>query len=380
MPTGTRKTMTDFVVPGYKRLKAHGATMVNEVDLVEVNRACGSSTVTIGPHPQWGMRVIKGHVGAYYEMAIGSVSHSSRATLTGQSLLVKAYAKMNEAGMSGIETLHDLNTTVAMLRKPFQGAGKLLKKMELFRAKRLGKTAASIAKASSDTWLEYRYGWKPLCLDVEMIIDRSHKIRGRTDRRRLVARAGGQETLDDIGSFTASGVTAPPGLDQVSGKTRFRTEIRTSAGVIYDLASQTTIDQLREMLGGRPSDIPSGIWECIPYSFVVDWFVNVGDWIKAVTPNPAVSVINNWITTCTMYEETDFDLQAQKYVSNSPPTTYKASVSGGYRTTRSYKRVAGQPMASHPAVTALTVSPLHSVDALSLTVQSISTRLGSFKH
>jgi hypothetical protein len=37
-------------------------------------------------------------------------------------------------------------------------------------------------------------------------------------------------------------------------------------------------------------------WELVPYSFVADWFVNVGDYIRALTPVPGLKLLDDSLT------------------------------------------------------------------------------------
>jgi hypothetical protein len=46
------------------------------------------------------------------------------------------------------------------------------------------------------------------------------------------------------------------------------------------------------------------IWEIIPFSFVVDWFANIGGLINALNPNPSYKTLGSWLvstTTVTCY-------------------------------------------------------------------------------
>lgn len=40
------------------------------------------------------------------------------------------------------------------------------------------------------------------------------------------------------------------------------------------------------------TDLPDAAWELTPWSFVVDWFINVGDYIRAITPKPEVRILS----------------------------------------------------------------------------------------
>jgi hypothetical protein len=53
---------------------------------------------------------------------------------------------------------------------------------------------------------------------------------------------------------------------------------------------------LVERSGLHLSNLPSSIWEAIPFSFVADWVINLGDWIRAVTPKAGVKILATGVT------------------------------------------------------------------------------------
>jgi hypothetical protein len=71
------------------------------------------------------------------------------------------------------------------------------------------------------------------------------------------------------------------------------------AGVLYEHTFN-----VNNSYGLGLENIPSAIWEVIPYSFIIDWFVNAGDYIKACTPKADVKVLAEWTTT-EVIEETE---------------------------------------------------------------------------
>lgn len=64
-----------------------------------------------------------------------------------------------------------------------------------------------------------------------------------------------------------------------------------SAYIFYEV--DNPIDSWPEFLGLRPKDIPKGIWAVLPYSWVVDRFVNISSSIGALTNllDPGVHVL-----------------------------------------------------------------------------------------
>lgn len=76
---------------------------------------------------------------------------------------------------------------------------------------------------------------------------------------------------------------------------RFRTSIETNAeyraGIMLD-GSKISINQ---SFGTRVRDIPSAVWDAVPYSFVVDWFVGVTDWLNSMSVDRG-SILASWCT------------------------------------------------------------------------------------
>jgi len=281
-----------------------------------------------------------------------------------------------------LETLKDLDTTVKMLRRPFQGSVDLVGRMLRYNKRHLGKTTRSALKASSNAWLEYRYGWQPLLMDAETIISAAHKIRGKLDKRRLVARASVKKAfVTSSGGYVTGGLSCP-GVDRIDGITKIESDLAVSAGVVYDLASQTTIDQLQQTMGSRASDLPANIWECVPYSFVIDWFANVGEWIQAITPNPAVTIKGNWATSTWHKKRVDSNLSIVSSVvlADGKPYLSKASLHDRCLVQSSVQRLVNLSMPSTPVVMKRPLSPLHSVDGAALLSNRIGGLLSGLRH
>jgi hypothetical protein len=63
------------------------------------------------------------------------------------------------------------------------------------------------------------------------------------------------------------------------------------------MSDENLNDANRRRMGLRLSDVPSALWELVPWSFVVDRFVSVGKWLDAITPKPNVRILGTWTTT-----------------------------------------------------------------------------------
>lgn len=143
----------------------------------------------------------------------------------------------------------------------------------------------------SEAWMEYRYGWRILMYDLESAqdsvqrlsrktsqLDRSTAFRQATVRSSRVrinptwlfpGRAGGFGTTDWFHTVQSEEVVR-------------NIDIRVGCGVDSSLLPGFTINPF---LTG---------WELIPFSFVLDWFVNTGDLIGALTPTLGRDVKYLW--------------------------------------------------------------------------------------
>lgn len=118
-------------------------------------------------------------------------------------------------------------------------------------------------------WLEWTYGWKPLAADIygsmeEMIIASK---RGQTSGHPI--RVSGSQIGNNKGTFfiDGSGVTNVTNLYSKYWE-RITAFYALTNGGLNSVANYTSLNPV------------SIAWELLPYSFVVDWFVNVGGYLR----------------------------------------------------------------------------------------------------
>lgn len=394
---GLMSAMHDVVVPNFKQRLKNGEIIMNGMTLTKYERTYSPGRVTEGPvsGPHW-LLGPAGSTCTHTGDMLGFIEGPAQQGLTGDisvgtessrmrdRVLIDAYAKMNTADIAGLFFMKELDQTLQMLRRPLQSTIKHLNHAHSVMAKMLRtrkfvvprslRSASLTTQAAGAAWLEVRYGMKPLMLDCESAIEIVEKQRSAIGEQILVARGGESReftltspfsNLPTMTSWTANGVLK-----------RHR-RLGAFAGVIYR-RNLTDEAYLRQTLGTRPSDLPSSLLEIIPYSFVAEWFVNIGSWIKAVTPNPTVSVVSSWVTTISEVRD---EFSAELKVTRDYPNNQSFSGSGGTSMKRyvDVVRVPNPPLPSLP-VREKTISRLHTIDGLALLLQRISSGLGRLRH
>jgi len=155
-------------------------------------------------------------------------------------------------------------------------ASSLLKATRAVRGLRFGDAAkalgmkflppnASVKKSFANNWLEFHFGWEPLIKDIhdacEVLnnpVKSFHFEKGKSkipwSKRTVTNLGSGTRTMSASGTFV--GVQ----------------------GARVKFIQNQVLHSLDQWGVLNPSVL---VWETIPFSFVVDWFVNVGDFLRS---------------------------------------------------------------------------------------------------
>lgn len=387
---GSERSISDTMHPGYKRLRARGDVVLGDLLISKYERSnVREGDLTFGqgwgnPLSLWGHERVTGDMAAWVEGRLTNpLTVQNDCIMAADRALVEAYAKMKETPLMAGEFLSDLDKTVSMLRHPVSGARNVAAKMLLHRNKLLKRkvqTAKEVQKANAQAWLEGRYGWTPLVLDMREAVKQVHKLLKVVEgRRRLVAR-GGQRFTGEI-SKTETIAGGMPRFNEALCSTLFSMEGRVDAGVIYEVFNRTTVDRLMAILGLRLWDVPATIYEIIPFSFVWDWFTNTGKWIQAVTPNPGIDIRGNWVTTV-VTTDIEFSMKARASLGPSGPyplTWWEGDGGGSHLKWVTVSREINRDLTSTPEFT-MNLSLLKAIDGIALGIGQVMTLLGRLRH
>lgn len=147
----------------------------------------------------------------------------------------------------------------------------------------------------SGLWCELRFGWGPLLGTLDGIYDAARRTDlNRTSRftYRSMEEISFNETKTGtfLDSYKRDGLvfTNHPYFqndEEFSWRSTFR------AGILLEQSIS-----FADALGLRASAIPYAAWDLVPYSFIVDRFFNIGNWIRSLVPIPASSFGGAWVT------------------------------------------------------------------------------------
>lgn len=386
--SGQTQSIFDCVTPNWREKAKKGGIVMNDMSMSRVKYSGGGSSSWSFAHlPEWGSVTYWGDL-AYNTTKQGinlGTDINFDADKMAQIALAKAYEKINAAPMLAGEILSDIDKTAGMFRHPLKRASELMISMSKYRRIRLGKTTASAARATAEAWLEYRYGWKPVILDCKTAVRAVHEARTRAVgqlRERRVAR--GKEVAQEkravsydvpIWWMWTSGTHA-------LGTASVERSIEVNAGVIYDYdVVSSAYQQTYDTLGLRPRDTVATVWEVIPWSFVVDWFVNVGSWLNMVVPDPRVTVLGRWVTRI---DKRLVKYAAGKFVYNWSYAGHPYSDTGSYPgrevETFSMSRDTQPQTTYHPVLTVKPLSSLQQLDGASLGIAKLIGNLSVWRH
>jgi len=191
-------------------------------------------------------------------------------------------AKSARSSFESGQDLGELKQTIESLIHPMKSLSDLTLKYfsSLKKAKRRYPRARDLRKALSDSYLEYRFGWRPLALDIADAIS-------NIDRRRMsnVASCFGSATdtrqLDHIGPDPYQ--PFPETFLSLETYVLAKYQIRIKGAIRLNLDDQGNIPLAQSLQLSTLNDFAVTAWDLLPYSFVVDYFTNVGDIVNSLT-------------------------------------------------------------------------------------------------
>lgn len=183
-----------------------------------------------------------------------------------------------ESGMNLLATLGEVGQTVEMIKNPYG----LLKGGWRRVVKRL--TPRQLSKVGANVWLETRYGWMNFFRDCLAFASTAQKVQQHIDyltqtSGRYVSLSKSKVDVVEPKSTIWSVGTAPNTwrwiLDKFTRRATFSLDVKRERA----LSVYTRNDFIIQYQGR--DRLLEALWDLIPFSFCVDWFINIGDFVKS---------------------------------------------------------------------------------------------------
>lgn len=294
--TGTRSWCTDVVTPNFRARSAAGEIFNNPMSKISETR----NFISEGPRFAKTISGVVCHGDLLGGPWMPPFSGGYKGTLPSDDLKwliddvrTRAISSVKKPDFQGLVSLGELRETLSYLRNPFKTGLKLASVLEM-RVKearsRLRDTTKfdarrrkAIEREIQNLYLEFRYGVRPLIHDVDTFLKALDKA-DRAERQTFRAKAGSTDSANWVEPYVLGGYTATANFN-------YTCETTIRAGLLYAYKDSLS---LPEKWGGELSEVPSTIWELIPLSFIADWFVNVGTFVRAMTPVSGVDRLSEW--------------------------------------------------------------------------------------
>ncbi|DAD50949.1 TPA_asm: maturation protein [ssRNA phage SRR6255733_3] len=295
---GSLKVTTDVVTPKFRSRSSKGEIINNPFSSVlteksgsasgalnaTFNGTCSGSSTRSETQTNW---ITGGSPPTGPWPALDSAISQARR-LAG----TQAAAGVAAPDVQGLVDLAELRKTLSMLRRPLGSLGSMItriKNSKRYRRWLLQNPGKGFADFMSSEWLRYRYGILPLVFSIQ------GALKALNDGKRpLRVTSRGRASVSVSPETKVSSSTYSWSVATITGSRS--AEVTCRAGILYEYQSD-----MGSRFGVGLQEVPAAAYELIPYSFVVDWFLNLGDFISAISPKVGVRELASW-TTVTVKE------------------------------------------------------------------------------
>lgn len=182
-----------------------------------------------------------------------------------------------DADMNILVTLAESAKTIKMVKSPYS----FLKGGWRKTAKHL--SAKTLCKSGADVWLSWRYGWTQLYRDITALAAIKRRVQ---DHIKYIAQTQG--SWASIASSQIETYDYSPRQDAQSSSgfwfepTVTATRTGTFSLDIWrsDMSMRFSTFELVLQAAGV-YDVLYALWDLVPFSFIVDWFIDIGNWLSS---------------------------------------------------------------------------------------------------
>lgn len=325
--TGTRmyesfESMSDVVTPGFAQGAANRILINNPMTKVTHQETLGdtgfvcSFTEPNGDYHEWyRTNVMASYLGPQPPMGARRINVENLQKLCRTAAL----AGVQASDVMSLVSLAELRKTLDMLRSPlktlwewsqdyekriqqglrskFRDAYWTGRKTRSINGHRRRKSdgsvrveptwskATSVGDFLSQSTLGINLGWKPTLMEIDTIL---HKIPQKVPTDWLSSRETRKQSESWSETHQHTGVDG----NVFTVKYDYTEKVTVRAGCIYE-----DLFQVDQHFGVRLSDVPEAAYELIPFSWLVDYVLNIGDYIGALRAQLTTRVVNHFTVT-----------------------------------------------------------------------------------
>lgn len=316
---GEFQAMTDKVVPNFRERSARGEIINNGMNSIKITLQSDAT----GPVFQKtiGGTTYNGELLGEWPATFTTKSSEARILLyeagadlpdipyMGRLAATAALSQVSPSAFTSMVSLAEMRKTLAYVRNPFAQALKLngiaVKQIGLLQQKiaaqvrgrntrralsklerRMITEQLAVAPQLANIYMELRYAYRPLVKEVFGILEALNGPSQRPER----------QTFRAVESHLCEGVyEKAESLPNLPYQASYSYNHATTVSVGY-LYEQELIVEMAQHWGLDAGSLLPSVWEAIPLSFVWDWFVNVGQFLSAVSPVTGVKQLSSWMT------------------------------------------------------------------------------------
>lgn len=235
----------------------------------------------------------------------------------------------------GMTFAGELRESLAMIRRPAQNLRNLIDSYlsDIKRAKH--RKPKRWKKELSGLWLEYAFGWIPLISDINAA--NAAWNRKTEDRYIPVSGFGLEEKPVAVGIGNS---VSHHGLYYITSYRKNEKAAAKYKGIVRQNIATTNVERLSQW-GFSPAEFAPTAWELLPWSFLIDYFTNIGDVISSACTSTTNVAWTNLSTVVYQYLDTDVreDIAGNKsYWSRDVIGDHYISCSGSFGSSKHERR------------------------------------------
>ena len=255
--------------------------------------------------------------------------------------VLKAYGKVADAKVNVAVAYAEASKTSDLILDTARRVDKAYRAFRKGNLKEIARQLNITPKRLHKSWLEYKYGWMPLLMDVKGAAEFfAQQHIERSTRFKVTARERVTKTYNYVEARPSYGGGAThPGTYFLSGDKEVTVKL-------WCELSSPHLSALQQLGLTNPALVA---WELVPFSFVFDWFIQVGDYLTGLTALQGVNVRRTLISSTTSLGGT---MNAPAVVRSDSSWNYYTEPSGlsGSRRTYTRDRYIPSPYELHPPV------------------------------